>query len=74
MPGSDTPRCATASTDAQAKVVIAGDVGFRRGKTVPLKAIVDEALDGLEFVEKVVVFSRRPRRSSRHARSTSTIC
>ncbi len=46
-------------TDARAKVVIAGDVGFRRGKTVPLKPIVDEALDGIEFVEKVVVFSRQ---------------
>ena len=46
-------------TDAQAKVVIAGDVGFRRGKTVPLKPIVDEALDGIEFVERVVVFSRQ---------------
>ena len=46
-------------TDAQAKVVIAGDVGFRRGKTVPLKPIVDEALDGINFVQKVVVFSRR---------------
>ena len=45
--------------DAQARVVIAGDVGFRRGKTVPLKPIVDEALDALEFVEKVVVYSRR---------------
>ena len=44
--------------DAQAKVVIAGDVGFRRGKTVALKAIVDEAVDKLEFVEKVVVYSR----------------
>ncbi|HTR24248.1 MAG TPA: acetate--CoA ligase [Terriglobales bacterium] len=47
-------------TDAQAKVVIAGDVGFRRGKTVPLKPIVDEALDGVEFVERVVVFARQP--------------
>jgi len=46
-------------TDAQAKLVIAGDVGFRRGKTVPLKPIVDEALDGIDFVEKVVVYSRR---------------
>src|SRR5438309_1481867 len=45
--------------DAQAKIVIAGDVGFRRGKTVALKPIVDEALDTLDFVEKVVVFSRR---------------
>ena len=47
-------------TDAEAKVVIVGDVGFRRGKTVPLKPIVDEALDGIEFVEKVVVYARRP--------------
>jgi len=45
--------------DAQAKIVIAGDVGFRRGKTVLLKPIVDEALDTLDFVEKVVVHSRR---------------
>jgi acetyl-CoA synthetase len=44
--------------DAQAKIVIAGDIGFRRGKTVPLKPIVDEAIDGLDFVEKVVVFAR----------------
>ncbi len=47
-------------TDAEAKVVIAGDVGFRRGKVVPLKPIVDEALDGIEFVQKVVVFARQP--------------
>lgn len=45
--------------DAQAKLIIVGDVGFRRGKTVPLKAIVDEALDSLDFVEKVIVYSRR---------------
>jgi acetyl-CoA synthetase len=44
--------------DAEAKVVIAGDVGFRRGKTVALKAIVDEAVEKLECVEKVVVYSR----------------
>jgi acetyl-CoA synthetase len=46
--------------DAQAKVIIVGDVGFRRGKTIELKAIVDEAIDTLEFVEKVVVYARRP--------------
>jgi acetyl-CoA synthetase len=45
--------------DAQARVVIVGDVGFRRGKIVPLKAIVDEALDSLAFVERVVVYSRQ---------------
>ena len=46
--------------DAQAKVVIVGDQGFRRGKPVPLKPIVDEALDGVEIVKKVVVFTRDP--------------
>ncbi len=45
--------------DAQAKLVMVGDVGFRRGKEVPLKTIADEALDGLDFVEKVVVFARK---------------
>jgi acetyl-CoA synthetase len=45
-------------TDAQAKIVIAGDVGYRRGKAVALKAIVDEAIEKLEFVEKVVVYAR----------------
>ena len=44
--------------DAQAKLVIAGDVGYRRGKTVDLKSIVDEAVDKLECVEKIVIFSR----------------
>jgi acetyl-CoA synthetase len=46
-------------TDARARLVIVGDVGFRRGNIVPLKAIADEALAGLDFVEKVVVSSRR---------------
>jgi len=45
-------------TDAQAKIVIAGDVGYRRGKSVALKAIVDEAIESLEGVEKVVIYSR----------------
>ena len=45
--------------DARAKIVITGDVGFRRGKAVPLKTITDEAVADLDFVEKIVVFSRR---------------
>jgi len=45
-------------TDAQAKIVIAGDVGYRRGKTVNLKSIVDEALEPIDFVEKVIVYVR----------------
>ena len=46
--------------DAEAKVVIAGECTYRRGKAVALKPIVDEALDGVEFVEHVVVFQRSP--------------
>ena len=44
--------------DADAKIVIAGDVGFRRGKTIDLESIVDEAVKDLPLVEKVVVFRR----------------
>ena len=43
-------------TDASAKILIAGDVGFRRGKTVDLKSIVDEAVKNLDV--KIVVFRR----------------
>ncbi len=42
--------------DADAKILIAGDVGFRRGKTVDLKSIADEAVKNLDV--KVVVFRR----------------
>jgi acetyl-CoA synthetase len=45
--------------DSRARLVITADVGFRRGKPVPLKSVVDEALDGVESVEKVVVLSRQ---------------
>ena len=44
--------------DADARIVIAGDVGFRRGKTIDLKSIVDEAVKDLPTVEKVVVYRR----------------
>ena len=45
-------------TDAQARVIIAGESGVRRGKFVPLKPIVDEAIDGLDSVEHVIVVPR----------------
>src|SRR5436190_22606428 len=44
--------------DANAKVVITADGGWRRGGIVPLKAAVDEALRGTPSVEKVVVVRR----------------
>jgi acetyl-CoA synthetase len=45
--------------DAQAKVVMTSDVTYRRGKAVDLKSITDEAVGGLEVVEKVVVHRRQ---------------
>jgi len=44
--------------DAEARMVIAGDVAFRRGKTIALIPIVSEAVDTVDFVEKIIVFSR----------------
>jgi acetyl-CoA synthetase len=44
--------------DANAKILIAGDVGFRRGKAVDLKSIVDAAVKDLSPVEKIVIFRR----------------
>jgi acetyl-CoA synthetase len=44
--------------DAGSKVLITSDVGFRRGKEVRLKEVVDEALQTPSQTQKVVVFKR----------------
>ncbi len=45
--------------DAQAKVLVTADGGWRRGHIVPLKSIADAALDkGCPSVEKVLVLER----------------
>ncbi|WP_290053005.1 acetate--CoA ligase [Amycolatopsis solani] len=44
--------------DAAAKIVITSDGQFRRGKAAPMKTNVDEALEGAETVEKVIVVKR----------------
>jgi acetyl-CoA synthetase len=44
--------------DAAATVLITADGGFRRGQTVPLKKIADEALVGTTTIEHVVVVKR----------------
>ncbi len=46
--------------DAQAKVLITADGGYRRGGIVPLKANADAAIDGADIVEHVVVVRRHP--------------
>jgi acetyl-CoA synthetase len=44
--------------DAKAKVLITADGAWRRGTVVPLKASVDDALNGTPTIEKVVVLER----------------
>ncbi|MGE0378345.1 MAG: acetate--CoA ligase [Planctomycetaceae bacterium] len=44
--------------DAQSKLVITADGGWRRGKEVPLKANVDASMQKSPLVEKVVVVKR----------------
>ncbi len=44
--------------DGGCTAVITADGGFRRGKVLPLKPIVDEAIEGLDYVESVLVVRR----------------
>ncbi|MFQ5889089.1 MAG: acetate--CoA ligase [Gemmatimonadota bacterium] len=44
--------------DAQARVLITADGGYRRGRIIPLKRNADEAIEGLDFVDNVVVVQR----------------
>ncbi len=44
--------------DTHARVLITADAGYRRGKLVPLKSNADEAIDGLDFIDAVVVVGR----------------
>ena len=45
--------------DSKSKIIITADVGFRRGNTINLKEIVDEAVDNLDFVKYIVVLKRK---------------
>ncbi|MDO8873437.1 MAG: acetate--CoA ligase [Methanoregula sp.] len=45
--------------DASAKVVITADISMRRGKTIQLKSIVEEALINAPSVEHVIVLRRQ---------------
>src|SRR6478672_7721807 len=50
--------------DAQAKVLITADGGFRRGSVVPLKRNADKAIEECPSIENVIVVQRRPGSSS----------
>jgi acetyl-CoA synthetase len=45
-------------SDSHSKVIITADGGYRRGKIVPLKDVIDDAINELDFVEHVVVLER----------------
>jgi acetyl-CoA synthetase len=47
--------------DAKAKVLITADGGFRRGQTIPLKKMADEALEDTPSIQHVVVVKREAR-------------
>lgn len=51
--------------DAQATFIITADGGNRANKNIELKAIVDEAIEGFDFVKKVIVY--------RHTKTTITM-
>ncbi|AFS80616.1 acetate--CoA ligase [Candidatus Nitrosopumilus koreensis AR1] len=44
--------------DSKSKIIITADGGYRRGKIVPLKEVVDEAIQDFDFVKNVVVVQR----------------
>ena len=44
--------------DSESKVVITADGGYRRGKIIPLKDVIDDATAGLDFVKHVIVLER----------------
>jgi acetyl-CoA synthetase len=46
--------------DAQAKVLITADGGYRRGQVVPLKRLADQAMTEAPSVEHCIVVRRRP--------------
>lgn len=44
--------------DCGAKVIVTADITYRKGRVIQLKPIVDEAIEGLSFIEKIVVLRR----------------
>ena len=44
--------------DSLAKFVVTADGGYRRGRVIPLKDILDEGIDNCESIEKVLVIRR----------------
>ena len=52
------PAVSSRLADAGAKLVLTADASYRRGKLVPMKAVLDEALADAPSVERVLVWRR----------------
>jgi acetyl-CoA synthetase len=44
--------------DSQSKIIITADGGYRKGKIINLKDIVDESASSVQFVQNVIVYQR----------------
>ena len=44
--------------DSKSKVIVTADGGFRRGKVIELKSIVDNAISSTPFIENIIVLKR----------------
>ena len=49
--------------DSKSKVIITADGGYRRGKIVPLKDVIDDAVSDLDFVEHVRSFRKNQKQN-----------
>lgn len=57
--GFSAPALASRLEDCRPRVIITADVGYDRGKALPLKPVVDEAVAHSPSIEKVVVVRRQ---------------
>ncbi len=44
--------------DSKSKVIVTADGGFRRGKVIELKSVVDDAISSTPFIENIIVLKR----------------
>ena len=56
--GFSAPALRARIQDAEARVVVTADLGYDRGKKIPLKTVVEEAVSNCPLVEKVIVVQR----------------
>ncbi len=54
--------------DSESRVIITADGGYRRGKIVNLKDVVDDAIDGIDLVDHVIVLERAKNKISMSAK------